>query len=114
MNKILNRGEIIHIDLEPTKGKEQSGKRYALVLTIKEFNKFGLALIAPITTGGNFSRLNGFSVPLISGTQVRGVVLSNQIRMLDYLECNYKVIESCPSDVVEDVLAKVQALVSFE
>lgn len=114
MSKILQRGDIIHIDLEPTLGKEQKGKRYALVLTIKEFNRFGVVLIAPITTGGNFSRMNGFSVPLLSGTQITGVVLSNQIRMVDYVERKYKIIESCPIEILEDVLAKVQSLVDFD
>lgn len=113
MSKILSRGDIIHIDLEPTKGKEQRGKRYALVLTIKEFNHFGMALIAPITTGGNFARMNGFTVALLGDLKVRGVVLSNQIRMVDYRERNYKVVEVCPTDILEDVLAKVQALVDF-
>lgn len=114
MSKILTRGDIIHIDLEPTKGKEQQGKRYALVLTIKEFNRFGLALIAPITTGGNFARMNGFTVPLLGNLKVRGVILSNQIRMVDYTERKYKIIEACPIDILEEVLAKVQALVDFE
>jgi mRNA interferase ChpB len=112
MSKILQRGDIIN--LAPTLGKEQQGRRYALVLTIAEFNCFGLALIAPITTGGNFARMNGFTVPLLGDLKVRGVVLSNQIGMVDYVERDYKIIEKCPIDILEDVLAKVQALVDFE
>jgi mRNA interferase ChpB len=72
-----------------------------------------LALVAPITTGGNFARLNGFTVPLLGDTKVRGIVLTNQIRMVDYRERQCKIIETCPDYILYDVLAKVQALVDF-
>lgn len=105
------RGEILHIDLDPTLGREQQGQRYVLVLTVFEFNRFGLALVAPITQGGQFARENGFTVSLMgSGGKTHGVVLCNQVRMLDFKERGGKLIETAAAIIVEDVLARIRVL----
>lgn len=108
---IPNRGDILHLVLDPALGKEQQGQRYGLVLTTPDFNRFGLALVAPITQGGQFARENGFTVSLMSaGTAVQGVVLCNQVRMLDFKQRGEKVIETVPEMIIDDVLARVRAL----
>ena len=41
-----------------------------------EFNRFGLALVAPVTQGGQFARENGFTVSFSgTGSKIQGVVL---------------------------------------
>ena len=46
------RGEIWSVDLNPTRGHEQAGKRPALVLSANLFNQgpAGLAVVLPITS----------------------------------------------------------------
>ena len=106
-----DRGDILHIDLDPALGKEQQGQRYVLVLTMADFNRFGLALVAPITQGGQFARENGFTVSMMgAGTKTQGVVLCNQVRMLDFKQRGGKVIEATPGIVIDDVLARVRVL----
>jgi len=108
---IPDRGEILHLVLDPTLGIEQQGQRYVLVLTVAEFNRFGLALVAPITQSGRFANENGFTVSLMgSGGKTHGVVLCNQVRMLDFKERGGKAIETASSIIVEDVLARIRAL----
>ena len=108
---IPDRGDILHLDLDPVLGREQQGQRYVLVLTTADFNRFGLALVAPITQGGQFARENGFTVPMMgAGTNTQGVVLCNQVRMLDFKQRGGKVIETVPEIIVDDVLARVRAL----
>jgi mRNA-degrading endonuclease toxin of MazEF toxin-antitoxin module len=108
---IPERGEILHLDLDPVFGREQQGLRYVLVLTVAEFNRFGLALVAPVTQGGQFARENGFTVSLMgSGGTTHGVVLCNQLRMLDFKQRGGKLIETAPLMIVEDVLARIRAL----
>lgn len=108
---IPDRGDILHLDLDPALGKEQQGQRYVLVLTVADFNRFGLALVAPITQGGQFARENGFTVSLIgTGTQTQGVVLSNQVRMLDFKQRGAEVVEAVPVTIVDEVLARIRAL----
>jgi len=48
---IPNQGDIVRIDLNPTRGHEQQGFRPALVVSNNTFNQFarGVALVCPIT-----------------------------------------------------------------
>lgn len=107
----MERGDIWHVDLDPTKGREQAKPRYVIVLTPREFNRLGTPIVAPITIGGNFARMQGFTVSLSgAGTIATGVVLCHQIRALDLKARNGKFSEKAPDVIVDDVLAKVAAL----
>jgi mRNA interferase ChpB len=108
---IPDRGDILHLDLDSSLGREQQGQRFVLVLTVAAFNRFGLALVAPITQGGQFARENGFTVSLLgTGGKTQGVVLCHQIRMLDFNQRGGKISETAPAMIVEEVLARVRAL----
>ena len=108
----FGRGDIVIVNLEPAKGREQKGEsRPALVLSTSVFNAMGVVMIAPITQGGDYARHAGFAVPLSgSGTKTQGVALVNQVRMLDLEERGAKKIETAPDFVVEDALARLQAI----
>lgn len=108
----FNRADIVRLNLNPTAGREQQGDyRPALILTPAVYNASGLAVIAPITQGGDFARYAGFAVPLSgSGTETQGVVLCSQIRTVDLEARGAKRIESASEVVIDDVLARVQAL----
>ena len=108
----FDRGDIVIVNLEPAQGHEQKCEnRPVLVLSTSVFNAMGLALIAPITQGGDFARHAGFAVQLSgSGTETQGVALVNQVRMLDLEERGAKKIETVPDLVVEDALARFQAI----
>ena len=110
---VFDRGDIVLTSLNPTLGHELRGEfRPALVLTKYEFNALGLTLIAPITIGGDYSRMAGFTVSLIgSGLKTSGVVLANSIRTLDLTARPTKKIERAPDDIVNEVLLIVGALV---
>jgi mRNA interferase ChpB len=108
---IPDRGDILHTDLDPAKGREQRGKRFVLVLSIADFNRFGLTLVCPVRQGGEFAREHGFAVSLSgAGTRTQGVVLCHQVRTLDYKERDGKWVESLPEEIVEEVLARVRTL----
>ncbi len=100
-----------HVDLNPTKGREQANARYVLVLTARTFNQIGTPLIAPITSGGNFSRMQGFTVSLSgAGTNASGVVLCHQVRALDLKARNARFSEKAPDFIVDEVLEKEATL----
>lgn len=108
----FERGDIVLVNLEPAVGREQKGEnRPALVLSTSVFNVMGVILVAPITQGGDYARHAGFAVPLSgSGTKTQGVALVNQVRMLDLEERGAKKIETAPDFVVDDALARLQAI----
>jgi len=94
--------------MSPQSGHEQSGRRPALVLSPAAYNtKAGLALLCPVT-----SRRKGypFEVPLPSGLPVQGVVLSDQVRSLDWRARRVEHAGNAPAEVVEEVLAKLATL----
>lgn len=103
------RGDIIYTDFDPAAGKEQNLDRPALVLSPEPFNKkIELALVAPITSK---QRGHGFEV-VLENTETIGVVLCQQIKVIDYGERGCKYLEKAPESVVADVLAKVRLLVT--
>src|SRR5436189_3123370 len=76
------RGDAVWITLDPQAGHEQAGRRPALVLSPAAYNgRVGLALFCPITSQ---SKGYPFEVPLPDGLAVSGVVLSDQIKNLDW------------------------------
>jgi len=109
--RVPARGEIWHVDLNPTAGKEQQGARPIFIVSDKEFNRAGLALICPITQGGLSTRFAGFAVPLMnSGTQTQGVVMCNQSRTLDHASRAARFIEKAPGYITDEVIARLRTL----
>ncbi|WP_343729769.1 type II toxin-antitoxin system ChpB family toxin [Duganella sp.] len=105
------RGDIVMVNLDPTQGHEQRGTRPALVLSPAAYNALGVVLVAPITQGGDFARHAGFATALSgAGTRTQGVVLVNQIRMLDLEARKARRVETVPEHIVEDALARLRAI----
>jgi mRNA interferase MazF len=106
---IPKRGDVVWTDFNPAAGHAQKGRRPALVLSTKPFNiTIKLAMAAPIT-----SRVSGhgFEVPL-STRRIKGVVLCQQMKMIDYPARGIEFVEKAPESVVSEVLARVRAIVS--
>jgi mRNA interferase MazF len=74
-------GDLIWTDFDPTKGREQAGRRPALVVSPAAFARnTGLAIVCPIT-----SRVRPFptSVVLPSSSPIVGEILTSHIRSID-------------------------------
>jgi mRNA interferase ChpB len=108
----MERGDIYLVSLDPSSGHEQQGKRPVLVVTPASFNKLtGVPVVVPITSGGNFARMAGFTVSLMgAGTQTTGVVRCDQPRALDLKARAGRKLESVPETIIEDVVAKLATL----
>src|SRR5271166_5163221 len=101
----MDRGDIYHVSLDPTQGREQSGPRYVLIVSPREFNRLGTPLVCPITQGGNFARDRGFAVSLSgTGTNAQGVVLCNQPRVLDLHSRGASFVEKVAPTVIDVVI----------
>jgi mRNA interferase ChpB len=91
----VERGDVYHVDLNPTQGREQAGARYALV-SPKAFNVLGTPLVCP-TQGGSLARYARLAVSLGgAGTQTQGVVLCNQPRVIDLQARKARFVERVP------------------
>jgi len=102
------RGDVACISLDPQVGHEQAGFRPALAVSPEIYNsKVGLALLCPIT-----SQVKGypFEVSIPPGLKVSGVILSDQLKSLDWKACSTSFLCSIPHNVVVHVLNKVGAI----
>ena len=83
----IKRGEIYFVNLNPVKGKEQSGSRPVLVLSVDTVNRLPLVVTVVVgTKGENIQRdfpTNVRVFPDESGLPLETVFLCFQIRSLD-------------------------------
>ena len=106
----MRRGDIYLVDQDPMVGREQRGHRPVVIVSPDAFNRAtGLPVIAPITTGGESVRRIGFAVPL-DGTRTTGVVRCDQPRVLDVAARNGRRVESLPTAIMDDVLARMATI----
>ena len=105
----MERGDIYLVSLDPTSGHEQRGTRPVLVVSPLAFNRLTTTpVVLPISSGGNFARTAGFAVSLMgAGTHTTGVVRCDQPRALDLAACSARKLESVPSAIIDEVLAKL-------
>jgi mRNA interferase MazF len=76
------RGDVVWLSFVPQAGHEQSGHRPAVTLSPEAYNrKTGLALFCPITS---HVKDYPFEVSLPAGSKISGVILSDQVKSLDW------------------------------
>lgn len=108
----MDRGDIYLVSLDPTSGHEQRGTRPVLVVSPAAFNQLTKTpIVLPITTRGSFARTAGFAVSLSgAGTRTTGVVRCDQPRALDLGSRHARKLESLPSAIVEEVMARLATI----
>lgn len=101
-----DRGDVVWLNFTPQSGHEQAGKRPALVLSPRSYNeKVGLAIFCPVT-----SQVKGYPFEVLLNGKIKGAILSDQIRSLDWVARNSEYIEKAAPGVVAEVLSRVQTL----
>jgi mRNA interferase MazF len=106
-------GDLVWTDFNPRVGREQSGRRPALVVSPMAFWKAsGLAIVCPITSK---IRPFGTSVVLPEGLPVAGEILTSHVRSID---TEARVVAfaggAVPAAVLADVRVRLAALIGFE
>ena len=102
------RGEVVWLSFSLQAGREQAGRRPALVLSPAPFNsRIGLAFVCPVT-----SRVKGypFEVTLRGAGDVSGVVLVDQLRSLDWRARCAELAGRAPATVMAEVMARLRPL----
>ncbi|NOS68119.1 MAG: endoribonuclease MazF [Candidatus Peribacteraceae bacterium] len=102
------QGDIVFLQFNPQKGREQAGMRPALVLTNEKYNEsVGLMIACPIT-----SKAKGypFEVLLPSGLRTHGVILADHVKSLDWRERQVKFVERASENTLDQVLEKLTLL----
>ena len=108
---VPNAGDLVWLTFDPQAGREQAGRRPAVVLSPAQYNRrSGLALVCPIT-----SHVKGypFEVQLPPGLPVSGAVLADHLKSLDWRARLAEPAGRLPKDVLHDVLDRLAALLGY-
>ena len=100
---MFKQGDIIKINLNPTKGHEQRGERPAVIVSNNEFNNRagGMAFVCPIT---NTNKSFPLHVPLTDDHKSTGVIMCDQIKSLDLKSRGFKKIEILNNETLDEVI----------
>ncbi|WNN48615.1 type II toxin-antitoxin system PemK/MazF family toxin [Siccibacter colletis] len=114
--KFPHKGEIWHVNGDPTMGREFQGPHYYLVITDKQLVKaLGVATCVPITTGGSAARSAQVTVMLDGGStdkgSVTGVALCYMLRSMDLKARGARYHSTVEAAVMREVLDKVVDLI---
>jgi len=106
---IPEKGDVIWLYFNPQTGHEQAGKRPALVITPKQYNKAtGLGLFCPIT-----SKIKQYPFEVIIPEEfgISGVVLSDHVKNLDWKARKAEFIFRLPENLIKEVISKLRVLI---
>lgn len=109
---VPDAGDLVWLDFHPQAGREQTGRRPAVVLSPATYNaKAGFAVACPVT-----SAMKGypFEVLLPESLPVHGVVLSDQIRSIDWRERRATRLGKLPADVLQRIRDNAAVLLGIQ
>ncbi len=106
---IPRQGDMITITFDPQSGHEQKGRRPALVVSKDLFNrKTGLAMVCPLT---NTDRAFPFHVRVPESSRLRGFIMVEQVKSVDFRTRKAKRIEHAPDELLANVLSILDACI---
>lgn len=105
---IPERGDLVWLNFSPQSGHEQAGPRPALVMSPKNYHKLtGLGVVCPIT-----SKQKGrvFELALPASSSIRGVILVDQVRNVDFSSRNTHFVEKIDLETLQEAQAYLSSL----
>jgi len=108
---VPDAGDVVWIDFVPQVGHEQAGRRPAIVLSPRTYNeRAGLAVLCPITSQiKNYP----FEVQLPSGSKIRGVILADQLKSVDWRHRRAEKFGKIPPAVLDQVRQRIAVLIAL-
>ena len=106
----FHRGELIWLDFNPQSGREQAGRRPALVISPEEYNSVSsCVLVCPITA--NQSPWP-WKVALPAHCPIKGAVLVDQLKSADSLARHAEsAAATVDAETLNEILSRLQTLV---
>jgi mRNA interferase MazF len=108
---VPDSGDLIWLTFDPQAGHEQAGRRPALVLSPKVYNRrSGLVLVCPIA-----SQAKGypFEVTVPGGHGVTGVILADQVKSADWKARRAEKLGRSTPELLDEVLARLASLLGY-
>jgi mRNA interferase MazF len=109
---VPDAGDIVWVDFTPQAGREQAGRRPAVVLSPRTYNeKASLAVLCPVTS---HSKGYPFEVALPAGIRMRGVILADHLKSLDWRQRNAQKAGKLPAPVLAEVRELIAVLLRIQ
>jgi len=106
---VPKKGDFIVVTFDPQCGHEQKGLRPALVVSNTLFNeRTGLAIVCPLTTA---DRGYPFHLAIRGNLQVKGFVMVEQVKSVDYRARQAKSIGRASDALLDEVLSILDACI---
>jgi len=101
------RGDVVWINFNPQSGHEQKGRKPAVVISPREYNeKTGSGLFCPVT-----GRIKNYPFEVkITNEKINSVVLSDQIKSLDWKTREIEFITEITSEEIGEIINKISVL----
>lgn len=106
--RVPQRGDIFRLNFDSQSGHEQAGFRPAVIVSDSMYNENSSTMVVcPITRR---IRDWAFEVALPQGLPVAGVILVDQIGVVDWRARGGRFVCTCSDDVLEEIDAKLDVL----
>ena len=106
---IPKQGDLVFLNFKPIKGHEQTGYRPAIVISNNVFNEnTKMVMVCPITSNDKYYPTH---YNLEDSKQIKGAVLCEHIRSIDYDSRNLKFIEKASNNDLLSVIMLVNACI---
>ena len=105
---IPERGDIVWIAFNPQAGREQAGRRQAIVLSTSFYNRQGLMICCPVTT-----KQKGYPFEVAVNSKygkIKGVALSDHIKCLDWQSRGIEKADEAEQETLALITAMLKAL----
>jgi len=108
---IPDRGDLIWLTFVPQAGREQRGRRPALVLSPAiYYGRTQLAVVRPITSQ---VKDDPFEVALPTGGPIEGCILADHLKNVDWHARKAKLIGRAQSELMRRVLERISVLLGL-
>ena len=107
---IPDRGDVVWLLFNRTRGHEQRGRRPALVLSGRSYNGLtGLAVVCPVT-----SVFKGYVFAVdMHGNKIEGSVMADQVQSAAWKERRAHFIEVAPVNTLAEVTKRLGILIGI-
>jgi mRNA interferase MazF len=108
---VPDAGDLVWLTFDPQAGREQRGRRPAVILSPRAYNdRARLALACPIT-----SKAKGypFEVALSAVGPISGVILADHVKSLDWKGRKAEFAVKLPDTLLDDVRERIRPLLGL-
>jgi mRNA interferase MazF len=107
-NYVPDRGDLVWVTLNPIAGHEQAGRRPALVISPRSYNrKTGLCVLCPATRQ---AKGYAFEVEIANPDGTTSVLLADHLRNVDWKARHIQLMHRVSDAELSEVVARIEAL----